>query len=145
MGLFVEVSAETLVLGTNTDSRNSVPSGLLAAIALFFIMPHYFPDTKSKALLRSDRPGWKKQLARLDVIGALLLLAASIFLVTALTQAGTDLPWSSPEVIVLLALSVVVWIAFGLWSWKLNRVSWPVESIFPWRFVKSRPLMGVLM
>ena len=114
-------------------------------------MSFHKPPTKASEQSSSENAksfDWhkiKRQLSRLDFLGAPLLLAGSIFLVTALTQAGTSKDWGSVEVIVLLALAGVVWVAFFFWSWQLSRVNWIVESIFAWRFVKSRPLMGVLL
>jgi len=46
---------------------------------------------------------------KLDVLGAVLMAVASIGLLLALSWGGSTYPWSSPQIIGVLALSVVAW------------------------------------
>jgi len=49
---------------------------------------------------------------RLDVAGALLMVAATIALLLALTWGGTRYPWFSPRIVGLLAASAAFWLMF---------------------------------
>jgi EmrB/QacA subfamily drug resistance transporter len=49
---------------------------------------------------------------RLDVAGALLMVAATIALLLALTWGGTRYPWFSPRIVGLLAASAAFWLTF---------------------------------
>lgn len=51
---------------------------------------------------------------RLDLAGSLLIVAATVALMLALTWGGSRHPWTSPTVVGLLALSLAAWAAFGL-------------------------------
>jgi len=63
-----------------------------------------------KRLPRHDQPH------RIDILGALLMLAASVSLLVALTLGGETYAWSSPQILGLLAVSLVGWALFG---WRL--------------------------
>jgi EmrB/QacA subfamily drug resistance transporter len=52
----------------------------------------------------------------LDVIGALLMMSASIALLVALSWGGRRYEWISPQIGVLLLLSAILW---GLFAWRL--------------------------
>jgi len=76
----------------------NLPIGLLA-----FVMT----NSVLKRLPRHERPH------RLDVAGAALMVAATVLLLLALTWGGTRFPWVSPQILVLLAGSVVLWAFFA--------------------------------
>ena len=59
---------------------------------------------------------------KLDVVGALLMMAASIALLFALTWGGRRFEWISPQIGGLLFGSAALW---GLFSWRLVAVSEP--------------------
>ena len=59
---------------------------------------------------------------KLDVIGALLMMAASIALLLALTWGGRRFEWISPQIGGLLFGSAALW---GVFSWRLVAVSEP--------------------
>jgi len=69
-----------------------------------------------KRLPRHDQPH------RIDVIGALLMLAATVALLLALTLGGTTYRWLSPEIGALLAASLVGWLLF---AWRLGTAEEP--------------------
>src|SRR5262249_17241714 len=52
---------------------------------------------------------------RLDIVGASLMIVASIALLLALTSGGTRMPWTSPTIFGLVAASIVFTIIFGWW------------------------------
>lgn len=84
-------------------------------------------------------------MKRLDILGAALLLVATLLLVTALEEAGIRFPWKSPFVIILLTVSGLLWIVFLAWERKLTRAASVQEPVFPWRFVQSRVWVGMLL
>jgi EmrB/QacA subfamily drug resistance transporter len=53
---------------------------------------------------------------RLDVIGALLMMAASVVLLLALSWGGKRFEWISPQIGTLLLASAILW---GLFAWRL--------------------------
>ena len=63
---------------------------------------------------------------RLDIPGAALLVIATSALLLVLNWGGISYPWSSPQVLGLLALSAVFWIAFAT---RLSRAKEPLVSL----------------
>jgi len=59
---------------------------------------------------------------KLDLVGATLMIAASVALLLALTSGGTRVPWLSPAIFGLIALAMALTVAF---AWWLNRVPEP--------------------
>lgn len=59
---------------------------------------------------------------RLDVVGALLMMGASVALLLALSWGGRLYPWASREIVALFALSLVLWLAF---AWRLKTAAEP--------------------
>jgi hypothetical protein len=126
-----------------------VPVGVVALIILFIAIPVGFPYHKNTTSVF----GLEKQQAnesvniwtRLDLLGAVLLLAASLLLTTGLLEGGIQWLWSSGTSISILVISGVLWIVFFWWERKITSDTWKQEPIFPWRFLKNRVWMGVLM
>src|SRR5262244_1504183 len=52
---------------------------------------------------------------KLDLIGATLMIAASVALLLALTSGGTRVPWMSPTIFSLVALAMALTLAFAWW------------------------------
>ena len=63
---------------------------------------------------------------RLDIPGALLLIAATTALLLVLNWGGITYPWASPPIIGLAILSIALWVAFGL---RIARATEPLISI----------------
>jgi EmrB/QacA subfamily drug resistance transporter len=61
-----------------------------------------------RRLPRNDRPH------RLDVLGAVLLVAAAIALMLALGWGGSRYPWTSWQIAALIAASTALWVLFAL-------------------------------
>jgi MFS family permease len=81
------------------------------------------------AMLAINRPLKKLAIAgrkhQLDVWGAVLLVIATSAFLLVLNWGGTTYPWNSPQVLGLLVLSVLFWIAFGV---RLSLASEPLVS-----------------
>jgi EmrB/QacA subfamily drug resistance transporter len=78
----------------------NVPLGLIAALLTHRAM---------KRLPRHDRPH------KLDLVGAVLMVAASTVFLIALTSGGTRVPWLSPTIVVLLVISLTLALALVWW------------------------------
>ena len=77
----------------------NLPLGLLALFMTYGVL---------RRLPRHERPH------RLDVIGAVLMVAASVAILLALTWGGIFYPWSSPFILGLIAASLVAWTLFAV-------------------------------
>ena len=86
----------------------------------------------------------KASLNRLDTLGVMLLLAASILLVFALEEAGQRYSWKSAVVISTITLAGICWISFIGWEYYVDKSRSPQESIFPLRLLKDRVLVGMM-
>jgi EmrB/QacA subfamily drug resistance transporter len=69
-----------------------------------------------KRLPRHEQPH------RIDILGALLMFTATVALLLALTFGGTTYRWTSPEILGLLAASLIGW---GLFGWRLATAEEP--------------------
>jgi EmrB/QacA subfamily drug resistance transporter len=88
----------------------NIPLGLLALLA---------SRNALKRLPRHERPH------RLDVLGSLLMMAAAVALLLALTSGGVRFPWSSPPIFGLFALSAALWAVVAV------RIMWAPEPFLP--------------
>jgi EmrB/QacA subfamily drug resistance transporter len=77
----------------------NLPVGFLALLVLWFSFPNIRPHMAER---------------RIDYLGALTLVAGVVPLLLALSWGGTDYPWSSPQILGLFAVAVVMLVAFGL-------------------------------
>ena len=84
----------------------NLPVGILALLVLIFLMP----------MLRG-----KTQKVSIDYIGAALLVAGTVALLLGLTLAGSQYAWLSPQIIGLLAGSLVMGVVFVLYEAWLER------------------------
>lgn len=105
--------------------------------------PHHYQPTED--LHNAARTFSKVSFHKIDLLGATVLLAATVLLVAAFQQAGVEFPWRSAFVVCLLVTSGLLWLAFIGWEWWVTRVEGTIEPIFPWRFLKSRIWMGLLL
>ena len=87
-------------------------------------------------------------LREVDIIGAVVLLAASTLLLFALQQVGgANFTWSSPTTIATLTVSGVCWIAFIIWIVILEygHMKLKVKPIFPLSVAISRPTGSAIL
>ncbi len=85
----------------------NVPLGMLTALLVWHSMAR---------LPRHQRTH------KLDLIGATLMIAASVAFLLALTSGGTRVPWISPTIFGLLGISMLLTLVF---AWWLNQVAEP--------------------
>ncbi len=78
----------------------NVPLGLVTALLV---------STSMKRLPRHNRTH------QLDILGATLMIAASVALLLALTSGGTRVPWLSLPILGLIAGSIVLTVVFAWW------------------------------
>jgi hypothetical protein len=87
----------------------------------------------------------KEAFQRVDFIGATLLLLATVSLTAGFEEAGSQFAWKSAYVVSLLVVSGVLWICLLLWERRLTLQDTPVEPVFPWRFLKNREMLSLLL
>ena len=68
-----------------------------------------------------------------------------MLIVAVLLEGGTTIEWNSGTAIALFVVSGVLWILFMLNEWYFTKREGTLEPIFPWRFLKNRAWMGVLI
>ncbi len=73
-----------------------------------------------KRLPRHERPH------RLDLLGAVLITSATMTLLLALSWGGTHYPWASAPIGGLVALSLLLWLAFA-WRLRTRRAADPAR------------------
>ena len=81
----------------------------------------------------------------MDILGALLLLAASLLFVSAVEQGGTESSWTSAVVLGLLCISVILWVLFFAWQRLLSERQNVREPVLPWRLLTDRFTLGFLL
>lgn len=115
----------------------------------FVLVAIFLPPSEASAqlplrqVLRSkvQRSNW----VRVDIVGMVFLLAASVLLVFALEEGGTRYPWKSAVVISTLVLAIVLSIAFGFWEVFLEKSNWRQEPVFPPSICKDRLSAAMLL
>ena len=114
----------------------NIPIGGVAVVALKIA----WPADKSKKSFT------KKAILSVDVLGSLLLLAASVLLIFALEEAGAFVyAWDSSIIIACLCVSGFTLVAFVLWQeWLDKHPDWPVQLVFPVRVARQR-VVGAAM
>lgn len=85
----------------------NVPMGAVALV---------MTDRALRRLPRYERPH------RLDLLGAAVMVAAALMLMVALAWGGRRYPWASPEIVAMIAASVLLW---GLFALRLARAPEP--------------------
>lgn len=107
---------------------------MLCLVLLYVAIPSHFPYK-----VKSDAPKIsKKSLKRVDVLGAVLMLAATTLCLTALEQSSTSSPWSSPGVLGPLISGLAIYIAFLAWSRMQDSRETPQEPLVPWHILTDR-------
>jgi MFS family permease len=102
----------------------NIPLGFLAFLA---------SREALKRLPRHERPH------KLDILGSLLMVAAAIALLLALTSGGTRFPWSSAPILGLFTLSAALWVVFA------TRLLWAPEPFLPLNILANQVVrMGTL-
>ncbi|KAF8168672.1 MFS drug transporter [Mycena galopus ATCC 62051] len=119
-GLFVEHSTWRWIFWL------TLPLTVGSAVAVYFFMP-----------LKTVEGDWRQKLARIDFVGSLLILLASVLLVLSLTWASGSYQWQDPHVVAPLVVGVAISVAFVLWEWKV-----PAFPVIPMYIFKKRIVIG---
>ncbi|KIL87403.1 hypothetical protein FAVG1_09109 [Fusarium avenaceum] len=123
----------------------NVPGGVVAFAMVSVFLPASEESSRLSFLkvLRSKvrRSNW----VRVDVLGILFLLAASVLLVFALEEGGTRYSWSSAVVISPLVLAVALFVAFGFWEVHVEQSPSKQEPVFPPSICKDRISSAMLL
>ena len=124
---------------------NSAPGGAAAIVLIAVCLPsassYSWPNGMKAQLCRKFS---KASLSRLDPLGVMLLLAASILLVFALEEAGQRYSWKSAVIISTIALAGICWVSFVGWEYLVDKSRASQEPIFPLRLLKDRILVGMM-
>lgn len=137
--------------GLTFASRSySVPAGIVGLAVCVLVFPSRFPHHADPIPDKPDQPlslGLQVLdiLKKSDIVGAVLLLGASMLLVTALEEGGVRFAWDSAIIIVFFVVSGVLWATFTVWEWYASRDASGVVPMFPWRFFTNRIWMGTLL
>ncbi|KAI1210085.1 putative multidrug resistance protein fnx1 [Annulohypoxylon truncatum] len=121
----------------------NVPICIPAFVIGIFAIPNGFPygdrvNYRQKAAAKSP-------LSRIDILGNILILFATLALTSAFEEADKKFPWRSGYVIALLTIAGLLWIALGWWEYYVTAANNVREPILPWRFLNNRHMMGILL
>ncbi|KAK4116666.1 MFS general substrate transporter [Canariomyces notabilis] len=119
------------------------PPGFLALVIIAIFLPASKVDSSSMWGARLQAKFSRRTMRRVDILGAVSLLAASVLLVFALESGGTRYPWSSGAVISTLVMSGLSWITFTVWEIYLERAQSVSEPIFPMGLLRNRQLASM--
>jgi len=111
-------------------------------IAIF--LPASKVDTNLTFSARLRAKFSRETTQRVDILGCLSLLAASVLLVFALESGGSQYPWNSAPIIATFTLSGLSWILFITWELYLEKTNTAQEPIFPMRLLKDRQLTSMM-
>ncbi|KAI1459634.1 putative multidrug resistance protein fnx1 [Annulohypoxylon moriforme] len=121
----------------------NVPICIPALVIAIIAIPNGFPyDNRSNYRQKAVT---KSPLRRIDILGTILILFATLALTSAFEEADKDFPWRSGYVISLLTISGLLWIALIFWERHVTYAGGVREPILPWRFLTNRHMMGVLL
>ncbi|KAM5344235.1 hypothetical protein ACJ41O_012772 [Fusarium nematophilum] len=151
--VFITASVLGPVLGGVINQHSSwrwvfllnLPGGAIAFVMVAIFLPSSKDSSQlplKQVLLSKIHPS---KWAKIDVLGMVLLLAASVLLVFGLEEGGTRYPWRSPVVISSLALAGIFCICFGIWEIYTENSPGPQEPVFPPSICKNRLLASMLL
>jgi hypothetical protein len=124
----------------------SAPAGAIATGVIAFVMPTHFPTHGHPAVQITLRNKFSRSsLSRLDVAGAVILLASSVLVVFGFEQAGSRYPWASPAILSTLIIGGLLFVGFVLWEYVIGRRGSAQEPIFPLRLMKDRIFAGLML
>ncbi|KAI1139297.1 putative multidrug resistance protein fnx1 [Hypoxylon sp. FL0543] len=124
-----------------------VPIAAPAFLIAIFAIPKGFPYHNQPNYRQASNKSLmgRATLSRIDIPGTILILFATLALTSAFEEADKRFPWRSAYVIVLLILSGLFWILLGVWERHVTSSNGVREPILPWRFIKNRQMMGILL
>ncbi|KAK8119284.1 major facilitator superfamily transporter [Apiospora kogelbergensis] len=124
----------------------NAPIAAVATAMIAFLMPTHFPNQGNPEAHVSLRAKFSRtSLARLDVLGAALLLAATVLIVFGFEEAGSRYPWASAPILSTLVIGALLLVAFIFWERIVGRPRRVQEPIFPLRLMKRRVFAGLML
>ncbi len=124
---------------------DSAPAGVIAIFTLQLLFPRGFPNNTNEEEKKTISTRLRALAKRVDYLGAVLLLTASVLLVVGLENAGLRHPWRSAVVAAPLTISGTSWIMFLVWERRLTLAADEREPVMPWRFFNRRLPFGLLL
>jgi hypothetical protein len=120
-----------------------MPALIFAITAIPRGFPYHKQAGREKRTFAStmSRRTWE----RIDMIGATLLLLATLSLTAGFEEADARFPWKSGYVISLLTVSGLLWVALLAWERRITKPNRVVEPVLPWRFFQDRAMVGLLL
>ncbi|KAL5430210.1 hypothetical protein PMIN06_012584, partial [Paraphaeosphaeria minitans] len=112
----------------------NIPPGILALGLLYTAIPSHFPHSRPSDALKMSM----QSIRRLDIIGTVLLLAATTLFLLALEENSIGHSWTNAIVVSPLVASLVLWCAFFGWSKYQASRNTVQEPVLPWRVLKNR-------
>ena len=126
--------------------ESSAPAGALVTTYILTFLPSHFLQqvTEDPSRFRQNFP--RKPVQRLDLLGTFLNLAASILLIFALKEGGSEFPCNGATIIPTFVLSGITWITFVGWEGFVGRLMKCVQEVlFTLRLVKDRTFIRLLL
>lgn len=129
----------------------SGPAGAITTAMVAFAMPRNFPNHGSQSMrpkktIRERVASSRRSLARLDLIGAFLLLAFSILIVFGFEEGGRRFPWQSAAIVTSITLGFLLFLSFIVWEKFVGVGQGSTrEPIFPLRLMKRRRFVGMML
>ena len=133
---YVLVSPQNVIFAMAANTHEfSAPFCLLITLGLVFLYPSEHRGTSHRGSLR-----------RVDFLGSILLLAATVLMVFGLQEAGSRVyTWKSAATVSTLTVSAVCFAAFVAWETWLSICDRRTEPLFPLRLVAKRVYMACLV
>ncbi|KAJ5107924.1 MFS general substrate transporter [Penicillium angulare] len=124
----------------------NIPPGAVVLLSFIVVLPNGFPFHNTPRETRSSlRESFEKAFRRIDIIGAFLLLAATVLLVAGLDEADEQFAWRSAFTITVLVISGILWVLFVIWERRVTLNASAIEPVFPWRFFQNRVWIAMLL
>lgn len=118
----------------------SIPFGIVSGALLLLTVPRDFPY---QGRLEQRK---RASFGTVDFVGALLMLSALAIVITGLERAASLLSWTTADALGPLCAGVVAWAAFLASQYRHDsRPQSLIEPVFPWRFCRSRVVMGLIL
>ncbi|KAI2468606.1 putative multidrug resistance protein fnx1 [Annulohypoxylon bovei var. microspora] len=124
----------------------NVPIAVCTLLLALAVIPNGFPHhNETPRQLETQKPRPTASIKRLDIIGTILLLVATVSLAAGFQEAGSRFPWKSAYVISLLTISGLLWIVLLLWERRVTLAGGSQEPVLPWRLLTDRAMTGILL
>jgi hypothetical protein len=137
----LNIAQRSLNAELTANTEYSLPIGGVAVLLLLIALLANFGGSGRRETKRSSWSNFR----RIDLVGALILLTATLPLITALNEVYVQFSWSDGITVILLAISGVSWYAFLAWEHAMTREGPGPEPIFPSRFLNHANWMSMLL